>query len=92
MVEHFGSSITRNARGSTSTAPCRAAFDRSWTQELVRLTCSKSCTGEIVNHLIKKSKMCRTQVMHVHLIRNESSMRDDPMFPEHSNHDKSRVS
>ena len=92
MVEEFGSSIPRNARGSTCTAWCRAAYDRNWTQERVRSTCSRSCAVVgIVNHPIKESRVCQTQVMLVHIKRNGSSMGDDPMFPEHSNHHKSRV-
>ena len=50
MVAQFGSSVTRNARGSTNTAPFRAAFDGNWTQEIVRSSCSKSCSGKIVKH------------------------------------------
>ena len=92
MVEQLGSSVPRNARGSTCTAWCRAAYDRNWTQERVRSTCLKSCAGEIVNHPIKESRVCQTQVMHVHIERNGSSMGDDPMLPKHINHDKSRVS
>ena len=60
MVAQFGSSVTRNAQWSTNTAPFKAAFDRNWTQEIVRSSCSKSCSDKIVEHPINGSNMCQT--------------------------------